>query len=630
MSKQLAGRQAAAILGAVVLACSLAMGESPYAVAWKRQLGTWTDDYSRSVVVDGAGNAFISGYTRGSLGGPNAGSYDAFLTKYDLDGNLLWTRQLGTSQADFSYSVAVDGAGNPFISGWTRGSLGGPNAGNDDAFLTKYDSDGNLLWTEQLGTPNYDYSCSVAVDGAGNAFISGYTSGSLGGTNAGSTDAFVTKYDSDGNLLWTQQLGTSGSDYSYSVGVDGAGNAFISGYTSGSLGGPKPGREDVFLSKYDAEGNALWTRLLGTTRYDYGFGVAVEGTGGAYITGHTTGSLGGPNAGSYDAFLSKYDAEGNAVWTRQLGTTTNDYSLGVAVDAAGNAYISGYTWGSLGGPNAGSHDAFVSKYDTEGNLLWTHQLGTASSDRSFGVAVDAIGDVYISGCTWGSLGGPNAGSGDAFLVKFAAPMLLVNIDIKPNSEVNAFNLKSKGVVPVAVLGAEDFDVNQIDLSTATLDGASPRTRGQSGNDGSFQDINGDSIVDLILHFDMRDMNIDPLASTLILTGELLDGTAFEGSDVIRIVPPGDMDGDGLLTTDDISLFVLALADGDAYLAYWGLDANIPGDCDGDGVLTADDIHSFVDLLTGRAGSAIPEPAMLAMFCGAAVPILSGLKRRRKS
>ncbi len=205
------------------------------------------------------------------------------------------------------------------------------------------------------------------------------------------------------------------------------------------------------------------------------------------------------------------------------------------------------------------------------------------------------------------------------------PLLLAIIDIKPGSDVNPVNLKSKGVLPVVIIGAEDFDVNQIDLSTATLDGASPRTKGSSGDVGSFEDINGDLIVDLILHFDMRDMNIDPLASTLILTGELFDGTAFEGSDAIRIVPPGDMDGDGLLTSDDIGLFVLALADGDAYLAAYGLPANIPGDCDGDGVLTADDIHSFVDLLTGRVGSAIPEPAMLAMLAfGAAV-----LLRRRQ-
>jgi hypothetical protein len=130
-----------AVLAVVVIgsfAASMARAEQAYDLAWVRQMGTTANDYSNSVAVDGLGNVYISGYTNGSLGGPNAGYEDAFLAKYDSSGSLLWTRQMGTTAWDGSYSVAVDGLGNAYISGYTGGSLGGPSAGYRDAFLAKY------------------------------------------------------------------------------------------------------------------------------------------------------------------------------------------------------------------------------------------------------------------------------------------------------------------------------------------------------------------------------------------------------------------------------------------------------------------------------------------------------------
>ena len=317
--------------------------------------------------------------------------------------------------------MAVDGSGNAFISGDTMGSLGGTNAGRLDAFLAKYDTAGNLLWTKQLGTSADDYSWSVAVDDSSNAFISGYTKGSLGGTNAGAEDAYLAKYDPTGTLLWTKQLGTSADDYSWSVAVDGSGNAFISGYTKGSLGGTNAGVEDAFLAKYDPAGTLLWTEQLGMTRGDYSDSVALDAFGNAYISGFTKGSLGGLNAGGLDAFLAKYDTAGNLLWTEQLGTSDDDYSYSVALDNSGNAFISGYTKGSLGGPNAGWEDAYLAKYDPAGTLLWTEQIGTNYNDDSLSVAVDGSGNAWISGQTNGSLGGEHVGRYDAFLVKFVIP-----------------------------------------------------------------------------------------------------------------------------------------------------------------------------------------------------------------
>jgi hypothetical protein len=392
-------------------------------VEWVRQLGTTSKEFSLGVSADGLGNVYISGPTDGSLGGPNAGLTDAFVSKYDAAGSLLWTRQLGTTNYDGSRGVSADGLGNVYISGTTYGSLDGPHVGNGDAFVSKYDEAGSLLWTRQVATTSHDYGYSISADGLGNVYLSGATGGSfVGGPIAGqNSDAFLRKYDAAGNLLWTRQLGTDSLDEGTSISADGLGNVYISGGTGGSLGGPiSGGGPDAFLSKYDAAGSLLWTRQLGTTETDFSEGVSADGLGNVYISGITGGDLGAPNAGSYDAFLSKYDSAGSLLWTRQIGTENWDESYGVSADGLGNVYLSVTTYSGL-------DDAYVSKYDAAGNFLWTRQIGAANYDFSYGVSADGMGNVYLSGAIGAIPGGPFGGEGsesDAFVAKisdFAVP-----------------------------------------------------------------------------------------------------------------------------------------------------------------------------------------------------------------
>ena len=288
-----------------------------------------------------------------------------FIRKYDASGTLAWTRQIGTSAFERGWSISADGLGNVYFSSDTAGSLGGPNAGFEDVFLGKYDANGTLEWIRQFGTSGADWSRGgLSADGLGNVYISGLTTGNLGGPNAGETDAFLGKYDASGTLAWIRQIGTSSRDKSSAVSADGLGNAYISGSTSGDLGGPNAGESDVFISKYDASGTLAWTRQLGTSASESSYGVSADGLGSVYISGITGGDLGGPNAGEGDVFISKYDASGTLAWTRQLGTSESDSDSGVSADALGNVYISGSTWGSLGGPYAGGGgDAFVAKYN---------------------------------------------------------------------------------------------------------------------------------------------------------------------------------------------------------------------------------------------------------------------------
>lgn len=384
-------------------------------VEWARQIGSTTGDDCQAVAVDSGGNICIAGTTFGSLAAPNAGSADAFVAKYDASGTILWARQIGTESGDHCQGVATDSAGNVYISGYTYGSLGGPNMGSSDAFLLKYDASGGLLWKVQLGTSESDLVLDVAVAASDNAYMCGYTTGSLGGPNAGKNDAFVAKYDDSGNLLWTAQLGTVEDDTGWGVAVDGSGNTYITGYTYGNVGGPNAGGGDAYVAKYNPSGSLQWAAQLGTGGDELGSDVAVDGSGNAYISGWTPGSLGGQGN---DAFIAKYSTSGSLLWTTQLGTGDDDGARGVAVDGSGNAYIGGYTTGSLGGPSAGLTDAFLAKYDPLGGLLWKTQVGTPQHEGARGVAVNGSGNAYIAGYTYGNLGGPNLGDSDAFLVKF--------------------------------------------------------------------------------------------------------------------------------------------------------------------------------------------------------------------
>jgi hypothetical protein len=230
--------------------CSSACGQ---ALEWIRQFGTSSNDISWDVSADGLGSVYISGLTAGSLEGTNAGDDDAFISKYDASGTLQWTQQFGTGADDRSRGVSADGLGNIYVSGWTLGNLEGSNAGDWDAFVSKYDAGGTLQWTQQVGTSSLDLSYDVSADGQGSVYISGSTKGDLEGVNAGNHDAFISKYDAGGILQWTRQIGTSSDDRAYSVSADGLGNVYLSGFTEGSLAAPNAGGRDVILVKFASD-----------------------------------------------------------------------------------------------------------------------------------------------------------------------------------------------------------------------------------------------------------------------------------------------------------------------------------------------------------------------------------------
>jgi len=407
-------------------------------IEWMRQFGgVGTSDEVAWAVTSRDDYVYVAGYTTGTLPGQvSAGGQDAFVRKYDAAGNLLWTRQFGTAGGARADGITADATGI-YVTGDVVGSLPGQaSAGDQDIFVRKYDFDGNELWTRQLGGPDLDDAYNIAAGESG-VYVVGTTRDHLPGQTGqgpGNRDAFLLKYDSDGDLLWTRQFGSEDSNWDYGRGVtvDGTG-VYVAGCTFGTLPGQvSAGDMDVYVRKYDPDGNVVWTRQFGTSGYDAEDKqcICLDATG-VYVTGWVGAALPGRvSSGGADVFVRKYNRDGDVLWTRQFGTTADDAAYDLAADGTG-IYLTGYTSGTLPGQvSAGGQDAFVRKYDSDGDLLWTRQFGTTADDSGWGIAAGLSG-VYVDGYTDGTLPGQLGGGGqDAFVAKLSSPSenLLTNGD----------------------------------------------------------------------------------------------------------------------------------------------------------------------------------------------------------
>ncbi len=412
---RLAAVCAIGILVAIIPMPGIGLGETTGGFAWIRQFGTDSTDLVFAAGADASG-AYIAGYTIGAFPGEtNAGYIDAFLGKYNSDGTAAWVHQLGSSAIDIAGAVAAAASG-VYVAGSTEGVLPGQTgAGGPDAFLRKYDRAGAVAWTLQFGTPAGDSALAVAADPSG-VYVAGGTGGTFPGqTRAGDYDAYLQKYDPNGTLVWTRQFGTVAGDDARAVAADGSG-AYVAGLTTGTFPGQtSAGGADAYLQKYDQDGTLIWTRQFGTSGTDEPRGLAADGSG-AYVAGLTDGTLPGQvNAGSQDAFLWKFDGSGNDAWTREFGTSATDIANGVAITGS-HVYVVGYTQGTFPGQVSGGDDAFLRKYDADGNVTWMHQFGTPTSDSGDGVAANGS-RVYVAGYTFGTFPGEtNFGGGtDAFI-----------------------------------------------------------------------------------------------------------------------------------------------------------------------------------------------------------------------
>lgn len=383
-------------------------------VSWGVQYGGPQEDWLFGVDTDGLGNVYTVGRTYGSLDGANAGNRDPFLSKFTADGTHLWTRQFGTSSDDRGYSIAADGLGNVFVTGFTRGTLGDNSFGDNDVFVAKYDSAGTQLWGQQFGTAQSDRPWGLAADGHGNVYVTGRTEGSLASSFAGGEkDMFVGKMNSSGDFDWLHQVGTSGDDRLYSAAVDADGRLYVVGYTTGTLGSQNYGGSDAFVSCYNSDGTSVWSKQLGTAMDDFCHAIVIDGQA-AYLAGSTMGSLEGINAGDLDLFVTKLAFDGTEEWTRQIGTTYLDESWGLGLDGEGHVILGGYV------NKYSEQDLIFAGFTADGDLIALSELDGEGTQQMWAMT-NGDGVAYAVGFSDDSYFGPHLGGADAIIMAVEVP-----------------------------------------------------------------------------------------------------------------------------------------------------------------------------------------------------------------
>ncbi len=396
------------------------------------QWGSATDDLGQSVASDSKGNIFVSSVVTSGIGdGKHYGQEDLHLVKFDSGGTRLWSRQFGTAGRERNLHVATDSEGAVYVTGSTTVSLDGvlTHYGNMDLFLLKYSADGVLAWKAQIGSNSKDFPGGIAVSSEGDVYVVGRTAGVFdGNTQLQFRDVFLVKYRSTGEKLWSRQVGSMGEDAPGGIAIDSEGGIYIAGSANGSVNSnAHRGNYDLFLMKYMPDGTLDWSRQRGTSGEDYARGLALDAKNNVYVLGDTAASFDGETySGGMDIVIIKYERRGTKRWTKQVGAPGSDLARGIVVDSLNQIFLTGVTNRQLGKEHFGLDDFFIVKYQIDfaqdlTEQKWIYQAGTTKHEGTSGITVCTSNRVYVTGQTKGALDGNlNLGGDDVFLHRLPA------------------------------------------------------------------------------------------------------------------------------------------------------------------------------------------------------------------
>ncbi|MCP4696511.1 MAG: hypothetical protein GY862_06650 [Gammaproteobacteria bacterium] len=414
--------------------------------------GGTSGDKAYSVAQTSDGGYIVAGYTHSY--GPSV--YNIFLLKYDSSGNLTWAKTTGAGDYR-AYSVAQTSDGGYIVAGASHEGM------TYDVLLLKYDGSGNLIWAKTAGGTGAEWAHSVAQTSDGGYIVAGYTY-SYG---AGGNDVFLLKYDNSGALTWAKTTGSSFSDVAESVAQTSDGGYIVAGYTY-SYGA---GDEDVFLLKYDNNGNLSWAKTTGGSTYDRAYSVAQTSDNGYIVAGYTVSY----EAESCDVLLLKYDGSGNLTWAKTAGRVNYaDTARSVKQTSDGGYIVAG--WAKYGGAQ-GKYDFLLLKYDDSGNLAWAKTPGGGSRDQAYSVAQTSDNGYIVAGSTW-SYG---AGSTDVLLMKTDANGDIPGCAACGSVSLTVYSITPDTSSPTPSTSTITPDTRSLTLSTST---PSPETDVVCSADGS--------------------------------------------------------------------------------------------------------------------------------------------------
>ncbi|MBI5800330.1 MAG: hypothetical protein HZA92_06320 [Verrucomicrobia bacterium] len=431
------------------------VGNSPFAYQWRFNSASIPGATNPTYSIGGVVNAHTGLYSvliTNSFGVTL--SADASLSTIPMRLFSPWGVTGGGTGTDVGTGVAVDAGGNAFVTGYFTGAAAFgtnqlTNAGGRDGFVAKYSAAGQLLWVRRFGGPGFDTLNAVAADTGGNCYLVGTfegnaTLGPVTFTNTSPSaysDMAIAKLDANGTVLWSRTLGVeSVNDNAHTIALDAAGNVLVAGQSvlDTFAGSALNNLGRVLVAKYDNAGNPLWARKGGSYSggtYDVAQGVGTDAAGNVYLTGTflspvaTFGAVSLANRGGSDAFLQKFDASGTAQWVQHIGGPKDDRANGMALDAAGNAYLAGEFLESLqlpgtnllaGGTNL---NLFVARFGPAGVLNWARQAGGVFRGAATSVSLDSGSQILLAGYIAGTATfGTNsltsiAGTFDTFLTR---------------------------------------------------------------------------------------------------------------------------------------------------------------------------------------------------------------------
>ena len=546
-------------------------------LVWGTYLGGSNIDGAACIAVDGDGNIYVAGATSSADFPTTSGAFDttysgddAFVSKFSPSGALLWSTYLGGDIGEWASAITSDGDGNIYVAGATGSAdfpttpgafdttyNGGVSPGDGDAFVSKFSPDGALLWSTYLGGSEGDGVHTIAEDGEGNVYVAGITSSSDFPTPVGYDtsyngwlwDAFISRFSASGTLLWSTYLGGDSGESASAITSDGDGNIYVAGATGSADFPTTPGaydesyngpdspsniEGDAFVSKFTTGGMLVWSTYLGGSDDD-GARVIAAAEGGSVYVGGSTSSLDFPFTLATDesgGFLAKFTANGALLWSRPPGaaprcvTAADGGSVYLAGSAGPGFPTTPYAYDTSF--NGGHWDAFVSRFNTDGDRVWSTFLGGSDGDVAHEIAVDEGGDVYVVGSTWSNdfpaLHGYDTsfnGQSDAFVVKFGTSLIEWDRD-------------GDGL-PDSVETDTGVFVDETD----------------TGTDPDRHDTDGDGLND---GDELRDL--DPVTPDVQNPFDPLDpdSTGDDGQNTPDGVPDGwnDWDGDGMSNRDEFT------------------------------------------------------------------------------
>jgi hypothetical protein len=464
----------------IIAFCLIIKFDFAQQLEWSTYFGGSGMDYIRDIAYDYNGNIYITGNTASSSsistnGTSLSGAVDAFVAKFDTAGVLKWATYIGGNGVDYGYGIACNQNGDVYITGHTTSSSG--IAGSDafqiklngiyDGFIVCYDSTGNKKWGSYIGGSGSDYAYALCIDDLSNIYISGQTSssdsiatsGSYQSSYSGMNDGFIIKLDMNGNNVWGTYFGGADADYLKALSWHPNGYICLAGQTSSSSGitygignqSIYSGDQDAFLCVFNLDGIISWSTYYGGYYPESAANICVDNNGVIYISGSTYSSNGISTSNAYqanytlngDVFLASFDILGNINWATYFGGNEFETGYSLSVNKAGEIYMTGYTasttsiatTGSLQETNYGFNDAFISKFETNGNLISATYFGGPDQEYAYSSCI-IDDDIYFCGYTTSSSGISTSASHqqnyggfyDGFLTKLEDLPILTKIE----------------------------------------------------------------------------------------------------------------------------------------------------------------------------------------------------------